>query len=237
MKRNLTLPIILLLLPAMFSCNKKEQAMNTLTQAEKEGGWKLLFDGKTTDGWRSFRKEGVSGWTVENGTLKGLGEGSDSGGDIITVDQYENFELKLDWKLAPRGNSGIMYMVREDTFNVPYATGPEYQLLDDEDFPEPVEDWQLTAADYAMYVARDKKLNPAGTWNTAKIVVDHGHVEHWLNGQKVVEYELWSNDWKQRVAAGKWKDYPAYGSFARGHIALQDHGSLVWFRNIKIREL
>ncbi len=211
---------------------------NTLTDQEKQEGWKLLFDGTTLNGWRSYLKDTITGWIVEEGTLKALGKGGDIGGDIISEDQFENFELKMEWKIAPEGNSGILYLVVEDTsYTAVYETGPEYQLLDDEGFPEPLEDWQLTGANYAMHVAKDKELKPVGEWNTAKIVMDHGHVEHWLNGKKVVEYEMWSEEWKELVQAGKWKDYPGYGSAKKGHIALQDHGSFVWFRNMKIREL
>jgi hypothetical protein len=195
-----------------------------------------MFDGKTLDGWRNFREDTITGWIVEDGTLKALGLGSDLTGDIVSEKQYINFELTLDWKIAPQGNSGILYLVLEDTFKTVYSTGPEYQLIDDASFPEPLEEWQKTGANYAMHVAVNKELKPAGEWNTAKILVDEGHVEHWLNGSKVVEYDLWTEEWKALVAAGKWKDYPGYGSARTGHIALQDHGSIAWFRNIKIRE-
>ena len=248
MKKNLSFPLICLFLVMLFSCSEKPPAHNTLTKAEIEEGWELLFDGETLDGWRSFQEEGVTGWVVEDGTLKALGNGTESTGDIITADQYENFELKLDWKIAPEGNSGILYMVLEDTFKRIFETGPEYQLLDDVGFPPyyideksgdtiPIQDVQRTAANYDMHVAENKELKPVGEWNTAKILIDNGHVEHWLNGKKVVEYELWSEDWKERLNASKWKDFPAYASASKGHISFQDHGSMVWFRNIKIREI
>lgn len=220
------------------SCKPGAERANVLSHSEKAGGWVLLFDGKKMDQWRNYLKDSVSGWIVENGTMKALGLGNDLSGDIITKEQFEDFELTLEWKISPGGNSGIMFMVHEDTaYEAVYETGPEYQLLDDLGYHEPVEDWQLAAANYAMHVTGEKKLRPVGEWNTARIIKTGTHVEHWLNGRKVVEYELWTEDWKSRVSAGKWKDYPGYGTFSRGHIALQDHGDEVWFRNIKIREL
>jgi len=232
---NYSFFVILLFLAS--ACTEKKPADNILSKEEIKAGWTLLFDGKTLNGWRNFRQDTITGWIVEDGTLKALGLGSDLYGYIVTDKQYENFDLTLDWKIAPEANSGILYLVQEDTFKTPYETGPEYQLIDDVNFPQPLEEWQKTGANYAMNIAENKELKPAGEWNTARILVDHGHVEHWLNGKKVVEYELWSDDWKSRVAAGKWKDYPAYCSAKKGHISLQDHGSIVWFRNIKIREL
>jgi hypothetical protein len=129
-------------------------------------------------------------------------------------------------------------MVVEDTaYKTPYETGPEYQIIDDLGWPEPLQEWQKSGANYAMHVAMNKELKPVGEWNTAAIIVNNRHVEHWLNGLKVVEYELWTDEWKQLVANGKWKDYPAYGLAKKGHLVLQDHGSNVWYKNIKIREL
>lgn len=222
----------------LVSCKPQGEKTNILSRSEKNEGWILLFDGKNMNQWRTYLKDSVSGWIVENGTMKALGLGDDLSGDIITKEQFEDFELTLEWKISPGGNSGIMFMVREDTaYEAVYETGPEYQLLDDLGYHEPVEDWQLAAANYAMHTTGEKELRPVGDWNTTRIIKTGTHVEHWLNGRKVVEYELWTEDWKSRVSAGKWKDYPGYGTFSRGHIALQDHGDEVWFRNIKIREL
>lgn len=239
MKQLITKLISLVVLFLLITgCTESVQEDNTLSKPEIKEGWLLMFDGTTTDGWRSYLSDGIHGWEVEDGTLKALGLGGDLGGDIISEGRYENFELKLEWKISPQGNSGILYLVQEDTaYHAVYETGPEYQLLDDVDFPEELEDWQLTGANYAMHVAENKELKPVGEWNTSKIVVDHGHVEHWLNGSKVVEYELWSEDWEKRVAEGKWGSYPDYGKVKEGHISLQDHGSVTWFRNIKIREI
>lgn len=214
---------------------------NVLTEAEKAEGWKLLFDGKTLDGWRDYNGDSLTApWIVEDGCIRAKGSGSDASGYIVTDTVYENFELVWDWKIAEGGNSGMLYHVVENPkFKVPYVTGPEYQLIDDFGFPEPLEDWQKTAADYAMHVPDTSKtiIKPAGEWNTSKIVFDNGHVEHWLNGEKVVEFEAWTDDWFEKKNSGKWKDAPEYGLARKGVICLQDHGSAAWFRNIKIKEL
>jgi len=231
----LSLAITLFLI---IGCTESVQEDNTLSKSEIEEGWQLMFDGKTSDGWRSYLADEVHGWEIEEGTFKALGQGGDLGGDIISEGRYENFELKLEWKISPEGNSGILYLVQEDTaYHAVYETGPEYQLLDDVGFPQELQDWQLTGANYAMHVAENKVLKPVGGWNSSKILIDHGHVEHWLNGAKVVEYELWSEDWEKRVAEGKWSNYPDYAKVSEGHISLQDHGAATWFKNIKIREI
>ena len=221
----------------IFSCAEKQ---NGLTDLEKQDGWKLLFDGQTLAGWKNYNEPGISKWSVENGCLAASGTGSDSTGYIHTVQQYDNFELNFDWKIAKEGNSGVIYHVLDGKkFRTPYVTGPEYQLLDDVTFPQKVEDWQLTGADYAMHIAdpKVKKLNPVGVWNSSRIIFNNGHVEHWLNGAKIVEFEAWTPDWFRLKNSGKWSKMPEYGLSETGYIALQDHGSKVWFRNMKIREL
>ena len=230
--------------PSDNSTNHPEPVMNVLTEAEIEDGWVLLFDGKTTDGWKNFNQDHVSGWKVEDGCLLGQGLGGDIGGDIVTEKEYGNFILKWDWKLGPHGNSGVMYHVVEgDQYKAPYETGPEYQLIEDDDFrdengePYPLEKWQETAADYAMYVASDQKQLNTRDWNSSKILFTQEKAEYWLNGQKVVEFVPWSDDWNKRRKSGKWGTYPDYGQAKKGKICLQDHGSKIWFRNIKIKEL
>jgi len=222
------------------------QNHNVLTEAEKAAGWELLFDGQTLNGWRDYNGTGLTApWVVEDGTLAALGQGSDSTGYIVTDKEYENFELVFDWKISKEGNSGVLYHVIErPNIPVPYATGPEFQVVDNDGFPNegwpyPLEDWQMAGADYAMYVAdpAKTKLKPVGQWNNSKIVFDNGHVEHWLNGEKIVEFEAWSEDWFERKNSGKWDDYPEYGLARKGVFSLQDHGDRSWYRNIKIREL
>lgn len=211
---------------------------NMLTKNEINDGWILLFDGETTDGWRNFREDKVNeGWKVIDGDLVGLGKGGDLGGDIVTKDQFEDFELYLEWAISEGGNSGIFYHILENSYPTVYATGPEYQIIDDIGFESPLEDWQKAGADYAMYNASNKVLKPVGEFNSSTIKVVDRKVEYWLNGKKVVEFELWSDDWKERVQNGKWKDYPGYGLARKGYIGLQDHGSIVKFRNIKVRDL
>lgn len=211
-------------------------------QTKEDGAWISLFDGVSTNGWRAFNGEGLpGGWVVEEGTLKSLGKGGDIGGDIVYgAMQFEDFELYLEWKIGKGGNSGIFYHVVEgEQYKAPYETAPEYQLLDDIDFPQKVEDWQQTGADYAMYPAdpEKKKIKKSGEWNTSRIKFEKENVEYWLNGEKVVEFVPWSEDWKARRNSGKWTNMPDYGKSKTGYIGLQDHGSFIWFRNIKIRRL
>jgi hypothetical protein len=212
---------------------------NTLSATEKDSGWTLLFNGQSLDGWRTYQNKSSDSWTVVGGELHCKGSASDKSdlrADLVTKEQFDNFDLSVDWKISPQGNSGILYLVSEAE-KTSYMTGPEYQLIDDANFPEKLEDWQKTGANYAMNPAPAAKTNPVGQWNTTRIVVNRGHVEHWLNGQKIVEYEMGSDEWKKNKAQGKWKDTPSYGTVKKGHIALQDHGSEAWFRNIKLKQL
>lgn len=213
------------------------QAPNTLSPAEKASGWRLLFDGTTTAGWHVYGRDRVEGWDIADGALIALGKGGDHANDIVTNDEFENFELVVDWKLSPRANSGIFYHVVEQGYDAAYATGPEYQLIDDDGWPDKLEGWQHSAANYAMRPPSTQAAKPVGQWNHTRIVVDRGRVEHWLNGVKVVDDRMWTPDWDARVKAGKWKDYPGYGRAKKGRIGLQDHGNRIWFRNIKIKAL
>ncbi|MCB9351116.1 MAG: DUF1080 domain-containing protein [Lewinellaceae bacterium] len=246
------IPIILLAVItsfALYSCNssaEKTPASETEATVEKpattESDWIALFDGSSTQGWRGFNQETLpENWVIEEGTLKSLGTGGDIGGDIVYGDrEFEDFELSLEWKISDGGNSGIFYHVLEgEQYKAPYENAPEYQLIDDIGFPEKLEDWQQVGADYAMYPADPAKkiVKKAGEWNTSRIVFRKEKAEYWLNGQKVVEFVPWSDDWMARRNSGKWDDYPDYGKAEKGLIALQDHGSFIWFRNIKIREL
>lgn len=238
--KTINLLVTALLLILISSCSTD----NKLTAEEKKDGWVLLFDGKTTEGWHSWNDNIVSGWLVEDGSLMGQGLGGDIGGDIVSEKEYDNFHLKWEWKLGAHGNSGISYHVVEDPrYNAGYETGPEYQMIEDDDFrdeegnPYPLEEWQKTAADYAMYVANDQKQVNLRDWNSSEIVFTPDKAEYWLNGIKVLEFVPWSDDWNERRNSGKWDQYPDYGLAKTGKILLQDHGSNVWFRNIKIKEL
>ena len=232
-----------LILGAAASCAPSH---NTLTKKEVAEGWALLFDGETTNGWRNFNStDPNSAWHVVDGCLQAKGSGDDATGYIVTEKEYENFILSWDWKLSKGGNSGMLYHVVESPrFSVPYVTGPEYQLIDVEGWeeanaPTKLEEWQKIGVDYAMHLPDQSKMkvNPQGEWNNSMIVFDNGHVEHWLNGEKIVEFEAWTDDWFARKASGKWGNATEYGLASKGVICLQDHGYPASFRNIKIKEL
>jgi hypothetical protein len=218
--------------------NISQDLVNKLTPKEIASGWKLLWDGETFQGWHNFNKEGLTGWKIEGGNLISLGQGGDHSNDIVTNQEFQNFELSLEWKISPGGNSGIFFNAVEGKHDEIYAIAPEYQLIDELGWQGKLEDWQKTGCCYAMYLAKtDKKLKPVGEFNVSKIIIKDGQVEHWLNGEKIVEYQLWSDDWNKRAKEGKWKDYPDYASAKSGKIGLQDHGKSTYFRNIKIRLL
>ncbi len=217
------------------------QKHNVLTAKEKTDGWELLFDGKTLNGWRDYNgKTLTEPWHVVDGCIQAKGDGSDASGYMVTDREFENFILSWDWKLSKGGNSGMLYhVVERPQYAVPYITGPEYQLIDEPNFPEKLEEWQKTGADYAMHVPDKAKMNvrPYGEWNNSKIVFDNGHVEHWLNGKKILEFEAWTDDWHKLKNSGKWATAPEYGLAHKGVICLQDHGYPASFRNIKIKQL
>lgn len=230
-----------LLIGAAASCTSH----NTLTKQEVADGWQLLFDGETTNGWRNFNSENTElAWHVVDGCLQANGVGDDANGYIVTDKEYENFILSWDWKLSKGGNSGMLYHVVESPrFKVPYVTGPEYQLIDVEGWeeanaPTKLEEWQKIGVDYAMHLPDQSKMHiNHGEWNNSRIVFDNGHVEHWLNGEKILEFEAWTDDWFARKASGKWGDATEYGLASNGVICIQDHGYPASFRNIKIKEL
>jgi hypothetical protein len=208
-------------------------AINTLTAQEKAAGWKLLFDGKHVTGWRGFRTTTApAGWKAIDGLLVR----ESGGGDLMTVDQYGDFELSLDWKVPPGGNSGIIYRISGEGDEV-WHSGPEMQILDNKLHKDGANPLTSAGANYAVNPPVRDVSKPAGEWNSARLVVKGAHVEHWLNGVKVVEYELWTPDWEKRVQASKFAKIAPYGKAKRGHIAIQDHGDVVSFRNIKIRPL
>lgn len=212
---------------------------NMLTDTEKNQGWKLLFDGQSLNGWHTFQKKDESPkWAVEEGAIV-LKEGG--AGDIVTDEQYGDFELELEWKIAEGGNSGIMYHVQEDPkFKATYATGPEVQVLDDERHPDAKQGKngnRVAGSLYDMLAPTEKATKPAGQWNKIRIVVNDGKAEHYMNGTKIVEYPTKGAQWDKMVEGSKFKGWEGFGKFDTGHIALQDHGDVVMYKNIKIRPL
>lgn len=209
---------------------------NQLTAAEKDAGWKLLFNGSDTKGWRGYKKATfpAKGWKVEDGILKKVA--GESGGDVITESKFDNFDFQWEWRLAAKGNNGIKYLVTEERPNAP---GPEYQLLDDAGHPDgKIGPKRQTASFYdVLPPAADKKLNQPGEWNASRVLVQGRHVEHWLNGAKVLEYELGSDAVLAAVQQSKFKTAKGFGTKITGHILLTDHRDECWFRNMKIREL
>ncbi len=209
--------------------------LNTLTEEERAEGWTLLFDGKSLDQWRGFRSQEVpEGWEVNDDSIHYTGKVR--AGDILTREQYGNFDLRLEWKVLEAGNSGIFFRASEEYESLWY-TGPEMQVLDDAGHRDGAKRETSAGANYALHPPSQDVVRKAGEWNQVGIVANGNHVEHWMNGEKIVEYELRSEDWKQKVAASKFKDLPHYGLMDAGHIVLQDHSDPVWFRNIKIRKL
>ncbi|MDF1694440.1 MAG: DUF1080 domain-containing protein [Saprospiraceae bacterium] len=237
------------------ACKEKAAPSETNAQdvkktAESDNSeWISLFDGTTTDGWRAYNGDKLpSQWVIVDGALtfdtEARKEENFTGGkDIIyAAEEFDNFELKMEWKLPEGGNSGIFYHCKEG-FESPYEVSPEYQLLDDLGWEKinnaKLEEWQKSGADYAMYAPdiENKVLNPAGEWNTSRIVFTPELAEYYLNGKKMVSFVPWSDDWNKRKEESKWKDFPNYGKFKKGFIGLQDHDSPLWFKNIKIKKL
>lgn len=212
----------------------QETTVNTLSENEKKEGWELLFNGNNLNNWKIFNGGEVTGWTIEKGILHNSGIGSDHGGDIITKEEFQDFELELEWKIAPESNSGVFFHVQENLVNAIYESGPEYQLIDDKGWPTRLKDSQYSGANYDMHAPKNANVLPQDQWNKSRLIVNGPHVEHWLNGTKVVEYELWTDEWKSLKRKSKWNDSPHYGAAKKGHIGLQDHGGLTMFRNIKI---
>lgn len=245
----------LLLLPAMIiiSCNTvkdnnplslyagldRSAPANMLTKKEKKDGWQLLFDGQNTTGWHGYNMNVFPDcWTIEDGSFTMTTEGMAESQDIITDKVYKNFAFSVDYKLTESANSGIIFQVCEDPkYKFPYETGPEFQIIDQDNWPDPLEDWQICGANYAMYPPKSKPYKPLGEWNHILLVVDGNKVTHMLNGEVVVEYIKNSDEWKNLRDSGKWLNFPDYGKYDEGHISLQNHGTKVWFRNIKIKEI
>jgi hypothetical protein len=245
---------LLLAIAGTMACNSSKKAtgttndageapLNILTKAEKKDGWQLLFDGSTKTGWRIYnsRTDG-SAWKVDSGALyydpaaKGpKGEGT---GELITVDSFENFHLKVEWKLTEGGNSGIIFLAREDLkYRYAYQTGPEMQIIDNDRHPD-AKNIKHRAADlYDFVTAQPENAKPIGQWNQVEIVLNKGKLDLYQNGVKVVSTIMWDDNWAALKALSKFKNSSDFGAFHKGHIVLQDHGNKVYFRNIKVKTL
>lgn len=236
--KSLQLLIISLILVAGTILN----AANTLTEKQSSQGWVLLFDGKSLDGWRGYNGADVSeAWVVKNGTLQLVARPKGSPhANIITEKKYDDFDLRFDFKMEKGTNSGVMFNVGEGP-KQPYLTGPEYQILDNLGFRtnkgEPVTAEQYTASNYAIEPARVEVLKPVGEWNRGRIVVRGNKVTYYLNGKKTMEYVMHSTKWKKQIAESKFSKWKDFCTLDNGHISLQDHGTRVWYRNVKIKEL
>ena len=236
MQRNSVLLLFVLLVGSIFQL-QGQQASNTLSKNEVQQGWKLLFDGKNPSQWRSANQVDFpsKGWQIKEGCLV-----SGGGGNLVSKEEYGNFDFCWDWKMMDiGGNSGVKYFVKEDGKD---ALGIEYQMLDDAAHPWMKEgkmqpnDYHTNGAVYEIHPPSiHKKSKPVGEWNTSRVLSSGKHVEHWLNGLKVAEYERGSADFNARVAKSKFKDVPNFGLHQKGLLLLQDHGSVVWFRNMKIK--
>ena len=239
MKKN----ILLILISISLSCSNQNK--------NKSNEWINLFDGSSLDGWRAYNGDQMPpGWKIVDSVLtfntkQILEQDYDYKGnrDIMYGDEeFENFELYLEWKIPKGGNSGIYYHIKEG-YGGFADMAPEYQLLDDANYAEihnyELKDWQLTAADYAMHVpdTTQKVLYPPGQWNSSRIIFTSNNVEHWLNDKKVLSFIPWTEQWYEKRNSGKWDNFPDYGKYKKGYIGLQDHGSNLWFRNIKIKKL
>jgi len=218
---------------------EKSSAPNTLNSKEKEKGWKLLFDGKTTGGWHGYNmKIFPDCWTIEDEAFTMNSKGGHEDQDIITNKKYRNFALSVDYKLTKGANSGIIFQVAEDPkYKFPYETGPEFQVIDHKNWPDKLEDWQINGANYAMYPPMKKPYKPLGEWNNLFLLIEGNHVTQILNGKVVVQYEKNSDEWIKLRNSGKWSNFPDWGKFDEGYISLQNHGTKVWYRNIKVKEI
>jgi hypothetical protein len=225
-------------------------AFSTTMMAKRsstKGKWKILFDGKNTEALRGFKRDSFPSkeWIIDNGTLKTV---VGSRCDLITKDKYKNFELYLEWKVSPGGNSGVMYHVSEN-LEQPWHTGPEMQILDNTKHPDGKNPKTSAGALYGLIapstiytsvsseVTINKALKPVGQFNEARLIVNNNHVEHWLNGKKLVEYQLGTDQLKELIANSKFNPFPNFAKEGSGHIVIQHHGEEVWFRNIKVREI
>ena len=229
--------------------SQKEEKMeqpkvNQLSEQEKEEGWMLLFNGENTEGWRGYNDKAFpdSGWVIEDNALRcigsGQGEAGGAGGDIIYDQRFKDFHLKLEWKISEGGNSGILYLAEEVTDEPIWKSAPEMQVLDNErHIDAELGDNRMAGSLYDLIAAKPQNAKPAGEWNQVEIMVYQGTVVHRMNGEKVLEYHLGTDEWKEMVANSKFSEYEWFGKYREGYIGLQDHGNDVWFRNIKLKKM
>jgi hypothetical protein len=233
---NFKTPLVALALTLTASLvGAAEPKPNTLSKAEKAEGWRLLFDGKSLDGWRGYKTEAIGdGWSVQDNAIV-LNKAK--AGDLMTKQEFGDFELSFEWKITEGGNSGVIYRVGLGE-SASYRTGPEYQVLDNVKADDNKKGNHLAGSLYDLGGDTPRDLpKPVGEWNTSKLIVRGWKVEHWLNGKKVIAADLASPEGKALIAASKFKDWPKFASLSRGHIALQEHGHVVSYRSIKIRDL
>ena len=214
-------------------------AQNTLTPTEKKDGWTLLFDGKSTSGWHNFNSTQVgAAWKIDDGALHLDTSNGAKGGDLVTSNEYENFELYLEWKISPCGNSGLLFNVIEDPkYQQVWYTGPEMQVLDNTCHPDAKIHKHRAGDLYDLVACSTETVKPAGEWNQVRIISKNSSYEFWLNGTKVVSFTMHDAAWDEMISKSKFKDMPDFAKARKGHLALQDHGDKVWYRNLKIRSV
>ena len=239
--------LIMLLAIGFAACNsqteKKEEPV--MAETNTDSGWISLFDGQSLKGWHNYGKTTVGeAWKVADGTLYLDTTKKDDwqikgGGDIVTDESFDNFHLKLEWKIAANGNSGVIFYVHEDTtkYDHVWQTGPEMQVLDNNGHPDAKIPKHRAGDLYDLIACSTETVKPAGEWNAVEIISKDGKLEFMLNGTTVVSTTLWDDAWKALVAGSKFKQWPDFGTYKNGHISLQDHGNTVWYRNIKIKRL
>jgi hypothetical protein len=212
---------------------------HVINNAAEQDGWKNLFDGKTTSGWHTYGKTSVNQrWKIADGALY-IDSTVQEGGDLVTDKEYENYDLKLEWKISKNGNSGIIFNVHEDAskYAETYKTGPEVQVLDNEGHPDGKILKHRAGDLYDLIKSSSEPAKGPGEWNAVEIINNKGKLQIFVNGTNVVTTTMWDDNWKQLIAGSKFKNMPDFGTFKKGHIALQDHGDAVWYRNIKIKQL
>ena len=238
------LPLAICFLVASFQNAPEPQKQtntqdNMLTEQEQNDGWVLLFDGKTTSGWHTYGKTTTgAGWKVADQTLY-LDPAAKDGGDLVSNDEFENYHLQFDWKIAKNGNSGVIFNVHDDPaqYKQVWHTGPEMQVLDNAGHPDAKIHKHRAGDLYDLIASSKETVKPFGEWNHAEIKLNRGKLDLYLNGTNVVSTTMWDDKWKALVAGSKFKDMPGFAAYKKGHIALQDHGDQVWFKNIKIMRL